>query len=58
MALVSNGVNKAAPGGNRRQGPGMHHWRTVGPDIPRQVASPTMLRMVPGPTLFLRTDAQ
>jgi hypothetical protein len=36
MALVSNG-NKNAPETSPSRGP-MHHWHTVGLDIPRQVA--------------------
>jgi len=37
MALVSNGNKNAAPETSPSRGP-MHHWHTVGLDIPCQVA--------------------
>ena len=48
MALVSNSVQKKRPPARCLTGGLKRHWRTVGPDIPRQVASPQSL------TPFLR----
>jgi hypothetical protein len=50
MALVSNGAESIWPPTAKAAGGQMRHWRTVGMDIPCQVASPQSL------TLFLQAD--